>query len=137
VAVPFLNPFFIVFLLLARNPDTVYSPLLRRSTPMIRRPLWLVALAAAGSVALVAGGCGSTAPNPVPSALAFVTQPAGAMGGVRFVTPPRVQVQDASGRPVSDANAIITIAIGSNPGAATLSGTLTVTASGGVATTIS
>ncbi len=45
-----------------------------------------------------------------------------------------VQAQDNSGNLVSSFNGTVTVALASNPGGATLGGTLTVTASGGVAT---
>jgi hypothetical protein len=45
-----------------------------------------------------------------------------------------VQAEDASGNPISSFNGDVAIALSSNPGGATLGGTTTVTASGGVAT---
>jgi streptogramin lyase len=45
-----------------------------------------------------------------------------------------VQAQDISGNLITSFNGTVTVALGSNPGGATLGGTLTVTASGGVAT---
>ena len=45
-----------------------------------------------------------------------------------------VTAEDSSGNPISSFNGTVTVALGSNPGAATLGGTLTTTASNGVAT---
>ena len=45
-----------------------------------------------------------------------------------------VQAQDSSGNLITSFNGTVTVALASNPGGATLGGTLTVTASGGVAT---
>jgi len=47
--------------------------------------------------------------------------------------PVKVEVLDGSGKLVTGSTAAVTVAIGSNPGAGSLSGTLTVNASGGVA----
>ena len=45
-----------------------------------------------------------------------------------------VQAEDSSGNLITSFNGTVTVALASNPGGATLGGTLTVTASGGVAT---
>src|SRR5262249_19231676 len=45
-----------------------------------------------------------------------------------------VQARDSSGNLITSFNGTVTLALASNPGGATLGGTLTVTASGGVAT---
>src|SRR5262249_24486857 len=45
-----------------------------------------------------------------------------------------VQAQDSSGNLITSFNGTVTVALASNPGGATLGGTLTTTASGGVAT---
>jgi hypothetical protein len=69
----------------------------------------------------------------VPTQLAFTAQPASAPTGATIgaVT---VQVQDDSGHMVTGSTAPVTIAIGTNPGKGTLSGTLTVNAVAGNAT---
>ena len=69
--------------------------------------------------------------------LVFSQQPSNATGGSAITPAVAVQVQDQFGNVVtsgSGSNASITIAIGSNPGAGTLSGTTTQTAVSGVAT---
>lgn len=65
--------------------------------------------------------------------LAFATQPADAAAGATLA-PIRVGVQDEVGSTVATSTASITLSLDRNPGGATLSGTRTVTASGGVAT---
>jgi trimeric autotransporter adhesin len=66
--------------------------------------------------------------------LAFTQQPAGAVAGVAFTTQPRIAIQDAGGNLVTTATNSVTLAIGTNPGGATLSCTANpVAASAGVA----
>ena len=67
-----------------------------------------------------------------PVALAFTIQPSNTGAGIRPTI--QVSVQDAYGNPTSLDGAVVSLAIGSNPGAGTLSGTLTGTSSGGLAT---
>ncbi|HSQ32186.1 MAG TPA: IPTL-CTERM sorting domain-containing protein, partial [Gemmatimonadaceae bacterium] len=69
-----------------------------------------------------------------PASLAFATQPSTAVAGEAIAPAVTVQVLDASGRPVPASTASVALAIGSNPAGGTLSGTLTVSAVGGVAT---
>jgi hypothetical protein len=66
--------------------------------------------------------------------LAFGTQPSDTFDGLPITPAVTVQVQDAGGNLVTTASNSITIAIGTNPGGGTLSGTKTVNASSGVAT---
>src|SRR5512143_3493773 len=66
--------------------------------------------------------------------LAFVTQPVSVLQGAPIAPPVAVAVQDGFGNTVPSAVNNITMSIGTNPNAGTLSGTLTVAASGGVAT---
>ena len=66
--------------------------------------------------------------------LAFTQQPSNSTGGVAFGTQPKVTVQDAFGNTVTSDTSSVTLAIGTNPGTGTLSGTKTVTAVNGVAT---
>jgi hypothetical protein len=74
--------------------------------------------------------------------LAFTSdgQPAGAAVNAVITSgfpspggPVKVEVLDGSGHLVTSSTAAVTVAIGSNPGSGSLSGTLTVSASGGVA----
>jgi hypothetical protein len=66
--------------------------------------------------------------------LAFSVQPSNAEVGVAISPAIKVQVQDAEGNLVSTAKDSIALAIGTNSGGSTLSGTLTVVAVGGEAT---
>jgi hypothetical protein len=64
------------------------------------------------------------------SQLAFTVQPAGAVGGAAFATQPTVTIEDAGGNTVTTDTHAITMAIGANPSAGTLS---TCTSSGTIA----
>ena len=66
--------------------------------------------------------------------LVFGTQPSNTAAGSSITPAVTMQVQDAGGNLVTTSTASITVAIGTNPGSGTLSGTTTITASGGVAT---
>ena len=67
--------------------------------------------------------------------LVFTTQPTSTTAGSAVAPAVQVAVQDSLGNLVtSDNTTAVTVAIGANPGASTLSGTLTQTVSGGVAT---
>lgn len=66
--------------------------------------------------------------------LAFVVQPSAA-AEAQLITPAvQVAVQDAFGNTVPAATDAVTVALGANPGAGTLSGALTVAATQGIAT---
>ena len=65
--------------------------------------------------------------------LAFVQQPGNTVSGAAITPAMTVQIQDAAGNLVNSA-ASVTLAIGTNPSAGTLSGTATVAAVAGVAT---
>lgn len=66
--------------------------------------------------------------------LAFTVQPVTTQAGAAIAPAVQVTAQDALGNTVSGFTGDVTIAIGSNPGGATLSGTTTETAVAGVAT---
>src|SRR5215472_5018193 len=78
-----------------------------------------------GSCSLVFTSDGEPAATAVK---AVITSAAASQGG-----PVKVEVLDAFGQLATGSTAAITVAIGSNPGSGSLSGTLTVNASGGVA----
>jgi uncharacterized repeat protein (TIGR01451 family) len=66
--------------------------------------------------------------------VAFVQQPTGGLAGAVITPPVTVQVEDASGNPVSG-TFTVTLALGANPGGGVLGGTLTQTTDGsGLAT---
>jgi hypothetical protein len=70
----------------------------------------------------------------VGSQLAFSTQPVGGLAEELLATQPEVQVQDSEGNLVADDNTTeVTVAIGTNAGGGTLTGTLASTASAGEA----
>jgi N-acetylneuraminic acid mutarotase len=69
----------------------------------------------------------------VPHQLAFTQQPTSASSGVTISPPVTVQIQDQSGNPVTTATNTVTMSLGNAPGA-TLSGTTSKAAVGGVAT---
>lgn len=66
--------------------------------------------------------------------LVFVVQPSNTTVRKPINPPVKVQVEDGAGNPVTNATSPITVALGANPGGATLAGTTTVQAVGGVAT---
>jgi alpha-tubulin suppressor-like RCC1 family protein len=65
--------------------------------------------------------------------LVFIQQPVTTTAGATFAPPVRVAVQDAGGNAVGTANNSVTLAIGTNAGSGTLSGTTTVPAHSGIA----
>lgn len=66
--------------------------------------------------------------------LGFLTQPTNVASGTNIAPSMQVAVQDANGATVTSSSASITLALSSNSGGAVASGTLTVSASSGVAT---
>jgi invasin-like protein/Big-like domain-containing protein/calcineurin-like phosphoesterase family protein len=68
-----------------------------------------------------------------PAGLAFSVQPSNTPAGAAITPAVRVAVQDSGGNVVSTATNSVTIALATNPVGGTLSGTLTASASGGVA----
>jgi uncharacterized repeat protein (TIGR03806 family) len=69
-----------------------------------------------------------------PTQVAFTTQPSNVGVGAAITPAVRVTIQDASGNTVATSTASVTLAIGTNPGSATLGGTTTANAVNGVAT---
>ncbi len=67
------------------------------------------------------------------SKLAFTQAPVTTSAGSTITPAVRVAIQDASGNTVTSSTAQVTLAIGTNPGSGTLSGTTTVSAVNGVA----
>ncbi len=70
----------------------------------------------------------------VPVELVFTVQPTGTIADGSIRPAVAVTVLDAHGNPVTSANSRVTLALGSNPGNGTLSGTLAVNTVAGVAT---
>ncbi|HEX2638325.1 MAG TPA: metallophosphoesterase [Gemmatimonadales bacterium] len=71
---------------------------------------------------------------PVPTALAFVVQPTNAGAGTAISPAVQVEVRDQFGARLTTATNTVGMAIGTNPGGGTLSGTTSVAAVNGVAT---
>jgi uncharacterized repeat protein (TIGR01451 family) len=96
------------------------------------------------NIATVSGGGDSNSSNNSASdptivtgpaaKLAFISQPSDANAGVAIAPAVTVQVQDAAGLFVTSSTAPVSMAIGNNPGGATLGGTTSGNAVGGVAT---
>jgi hypothetical protein len=93
------------------------------------------------SLTFAATACGSdgsnldTGPAPTPEAtqLAFTVEPASAVAGQAIAPPIEVSIQDSTGTLFASDDQPITLALESNPTSASLSGTITVKAEGGVA----
>ena len=90
------------------------------------------------SFAVTLSGCGDGAVDPpdtpaVVSQLAFTVQPTVTIPGNLLDPAIEIAGQDASGKTMSGFNGDVTLALGANPGGATLSGTTTVSAVGGLA----
>src|SRR3989441_1419993 len=82
----------------------------------------------------VPGSAALTVTGPVPTQLAFSSPPTSATAGASISPAVQVEVQDAGGNRITTARNAVTLAIGTNPGSGTLSGTLTANAVAGVAT---
>jgi alpha-tubulin suppressor-like RCC1 family protein len=87
-------------------------------------------------LATVAGVSGTAAVTvrQLVTGFRFAVQPVGAVAGEAMAPAVAVEFRDAGGSPVADAVAPVKLALGTNPGGATLNGTTTVTTVGGVAT---
>ncbi|HEY3319548.1 MAG TPA: PKD domain-containing protein [Planctomycetota bacterium] len=66
--------------------------------------------------------------------LAFVKPPSNTLAGSAIAPAVQVAVQDSAGTTITSASGTVTLALGANPGSATLSGTLSQTLVNGVAT---
>jgi hypothetical protein len=85
-------------------------------------------------IVLGALACGGDGPTEPARHMAFATQPGNAVAGIALSPAVRVEIRDASGSVITDATDAVTLALGANPGGATLTGTATVAAVSGVAT---
>ena len=101
---------------------------------------WTLGAVAGAQTVTATAGALSTAPisatatPAVAVRLAFLVQPTLTAAGLPITPAIQVAIQDASGNTVTTATNGVTLAIASNPGADTLSGTRTVAAVAGVAT---
>src|SRR5436190_6917024 len=96
---------------------------------------FLTAILVSAPVVIVACGSDKGPTQPAaPTKLVFTVSPTNAAGALPIAPAVQVAVQDASGNTVTSASATVTVALGANPGAGALSGTLTVAATQGIAT---
>ena len=98
---------------------------------LIRRRLRLGPIL--GLAALGFAGCDSVSPSRVPTAVAFLTQPAGASGGTPFTTQPVVEVLDQNDERLAGTAVSVTVGLGSNPSGGQLLGVTTVITTTGLA----
>jgi alpha-tubulin suppressor-like RCC1 family protein len=94
---------------------------------------WSWAVVAAATLATGCGSDNGAAPI-TPTQLAFVVQPARSLSGSPIAPALQVELRDSRGARVTSASNAVTIAIAANPSVATLGGTTTVNAVGGIAT---
>ncbi len=87
-----------------------------------------------GTLYITAGNLQAYVQGGAPSQLQFIQQPTNTSIGNTIQPAVTVQVLDAAGHDLLTATTAVTLAIGANPGGATLGGTLTVNAVNGVAT---
>jgi N-acetylneuraminic acid mutarotase len=102
----------------------------RHGAPMVQRAVWL------GFVwTLLVVACHDQATQPLPhNKLAFRVQPTNTFAGATLTPPIQIAAEDVNGYTVTSFAGNVTIAVGTNPGGGTLSGTRTVAASNGIAT---
>jgi alpha-tubulin suppressor-like RCC1 family protein len=91
-------------------------------------------VATISAAAAATSGAATVTVDQVGVELAFVVQPAEEYVGVTIDPGVKVEIRDANGHSVEDADEVVTLAIGNNPGGGTLSGTTTVVPVDGVAT---
>jgi hypothetical protein len=93
----------------------------------------ITATRTSGDMLAPGDSAGFTVDPGAASALAFTTQPGSAPVGTTLPGPPTVRVTDNFGNLVTSSSAPVSIALGSNPGGATLGGTTTRNALSGIA----
>jgi len=71
--------------------------------------------------------------SAAPATIAFAQQPSNVIAGAYIFAPIKVEFRDGTGTRLTSVNRIVTIALGANPGASTLGGTLSVQSVNGVA----
>ena len=106
-------------------------PFVSMCVDLIRRRLRLGPIL--GLAALGFAGCDSVSPSRVPTAVAFLTQPAGASGGTPFTTQPVVEVLDQNDERLAGTAVSVTVGLGSNPSGGQLLGVTTVITTTGLA----
>ncbi len=110
------------------------SPLFRGTALNLRRVLVVLLASTTLAACNCGGGDGPDAGNnPVASQLAFSVQPTRGTAGENLAPALQVSVIDEQGQVVAAAEGTVTLALGANPGAGTLSGTLSANVVAGVA----
>ncbi|MHB8460920.1 MAG: beta strand repeat-containing protein, partial [Candidatus Limnocylindrales bacterium] len=105
---------------------------MRQPTRPTRRGLFGAIATAALFASLLPGVAAAAGPA---THLAFIAQPSTTAAGATITPAVTVAIQDASNATVTtDNSTVVTVAISSNPGGGTLAGTITATASSGIAT---
>ena len=124
----------------ANGGSTVGVPVLTDANGLAQSPWTLGPTAGTQSATATAAGLSgspvtftATATSPPATQLVFTTQPASTVAGSNMA-PFVVTARDANGATATSFTGAVTIALGNNPGVATLNGTLTVNAVAGVAT---
>jgi alpha-tubulin suppressor-like RCC1 family protein len=96
-------------------------------------PHLLILFPALAAASLACGGAKMPTQPGAPK-LTFMVEPSEAAGAQPIAPAVQVAIQDASGNTLTAATDLVTIALGADPNAGTLSGTLTVPATQGIAT---
>ena len=98
------------------------------------RTRWVSALGMPALLAACSADHTGPPPPPQPTQLAFVVQPGQTLRDSVIAPSITVEVRGASGSRIPGATNTVTIALGANPGGATLAGTTSVAAVDGIAT---
>jgi hypothetical protein len=119
--------------------NTITQPGLTNASGIATGTLWSTVpgaktvSASANGVAITQTAAVTVTPG-APAALAFLAQPSNVVAGGTITPAVQVGIRDALGNLVTGATNTVTVAIGTDPGGGTLSGTLSVAAVNGIAT---
>jgi Chitobiase/beta-hexosaminidase C-terminal domain len=128
------------------TPGTSILYTLDGSTPtatstLYTGPILVSTAATVGAIAVAAGSRNSSPVSqayvifvPTSTSVAFVQQPTTSATNTVIAPPITVQILDQKGNPITSSTALVTMALGANPGSGTLSGTTSVNAVNGIAT---
>src|SRR3989442_11830185 len=129
------NNLFFFFLMIRRPPRSTlfpYTTLFRSNLSINKTGTYTLAASASGPTG--ATSTGFTVAPAQATRLVFTVQPSNATAGSAIAPAVQVTDQDTLGNTVTSFTGSVTVALGDNPAGGTLSGTLTVAASSGVAT---
>jgi hypothetical protein len=107
---------------------------MRNSMRLIRLCHTLLAFPALAAGIIACSGEGPTQPPTPTTKLVFIVQPTDVAGTQLIAPSVQVAVLDSSGNTLTTATDAVTLAVGTNPVGGTLSGSLTVVATQGIAT---